>query len=216
VDGLALVAKAISGDADASRTLVRDLAPIIQARVARALVRRRGGSGRDVRQEVEDITQEIFVALFSDEGRVLRAWDPARGLSLANFVGLVAEREAASILRSGRRSPWTDSPSEMQEIEDAAPPAPALEASLASRELLGRLVERVRESLSPRGLELFFRLIVDEEPVESVCATTQMTPDAVYAWRSRLAKLVRTLATELSDPASAPRTPIAAIEPTPP
>jgi RNA polymerase sigma-70 factor (ECF subfamily) len=216
VDGLALVAQAISGDTHAARALVGELAPIVQARVARALVRRRGGSGRDVRQEVEDITQEIFGALFADEGRVLRAWDPARGLSLVNFVGLIAEREAASILRSGRRSPWTDSPTEMDELEESAPPAPAMEARLVSRELLARLVERVRGSLSPRGLELFFRLIVDEEPVESVCATTGMTPDAVYAWRSRLAKLVRALATELSDPASAPRTPLAGAKPTTP
>jgi RNA polymerase sigma-70 factor (ECF subfamily) len=216
VDGLARVAAALAGDTDATRALVREVAPIIQARVARALVRRRGGSGRDVRQEVEDITQDVFASLFADDGRVLRAWDPARGLSLPNFVGLVAERESASILRSGRRSPWTDSPAEMEEIEAAAPPAPAMEAKLASRELLGRLVERVRESLSPRGLELFFRLIVDEEPVESVCASTGMTPDAVYAWRSRLAKLVRGLATELSDPPSAPRTPSVGTEPTTP
>jgi hypothetical protein len=34
----------------------------------------------------------------------------SRGLSLDNFVGLVAEREAATILRSGRRSAWAETP----------------------------------------------------------------------------------------------------------
>lgn len=51
-----------------------------------------------------------MVSLFTDQGRALRAWDPARGLSLENFVGFVAERQIASILRTAKRSPWTEDP----------------------------------------------------------------------------------------------------------
>src|SRR5687768_1618744 len=82
-------------------------APAVARGLARRMVKARG---RDLRQEVEDLTQEVFVALFADDARALRLWDPARGASLANFVGLLAEREVASILRSGRRSPWTEDP----------------------------------------------------------------------------------------------------------
>ena len=79
--------------------------------MARVLLRRESaGLGRDVRQELEDIAQEVFAALFADGARLLKMWSPERGLSLANFVGLLAEREAISILRSGRRSPWTEDP----------------------------------------------------------------------------------------------------------
>jgi DNA-directed RNA polymerase specialized sigma24 family protein len=189
--------------------LIAQLVPIVEARVARVLVRRRGGSGRDARQEVEDLAQEVFLVLFDDGARILRAWDPTRGLSLDNFVGLVAERQAASILRSGRRSPWTDAPAEDAELEGAQEPAPPEgEVRLISREALDQVVDRLRETLTPRGLELFFRLIVEEEPVENVCRTTGMSPDAVYAWRSRLAKQVRKIAQELSEASSSARMPL--------
>jgi RNA polymerase sigma-70 factor (ECF subfamily) len=197
-----LLERALDGDKDATRRLVRVVMPIVQARVARVLVRRRGGSGRDVRQEVEDLAQDVFAALFADRGRVLRAWDPARGLSLASFCGLIAEREASSILRSGRRSPWKESATELEELDRDLGADKGAELRVASREQLEQLVTRLREELSPRGLELFHRLIVEEESVESVCASTGMKPDAVYAWKSRLAKAVRKLAAEIakSDP----------------
>lgn len=205
LDERALLDQALSGDAAATRRLVGVLMPVVQARVARTLVRRRAGSGRDVRQEVEDLAQEVFAALFAEGGKVLRAWDASRGLSLASFCGLVAEREAASILRSGRRSPWTEEATELDELEKSLVEVADVEVRVSSKEQLERLVDRLREALSSRGLELFHRLIVEEESVESVCASTGMTSDAVYAWKSRIAKVIRKLAADLA--ASEPRVP---------
>lgn len=211
MDERALLDHALAGDPAATRKLVGVLMPVVQARVARTLVRRRGASGRDVRQEVEDLAQEVFIALFADGEKVLRAWEPSRGLSLASFCGLIAEREAASILRSGRRSPWTDAATELDDLETALAEVPDVEVRVSSREQLARLVDRLREALSPRGLELFHRLVVEEESVESVCAATGMTSDAVYAWKSRIGKVVRKLAAEMA--ASEPRLPADARDP---
>ena len=205
MDDRALLEQALSGDTGATRRLIGVLMPVVQARVARTLVRRRGGSGRDARQEVEDLAQEVFAALFGDGGRVLRAWDPSRGLTLASFCGLIAEREAASILRSGRRSPWTEAATELDELESSLAEVPDAEMRVSSREQLARLVDRLRAALSPRGLELFHRLVVEEESVESVCASTGMTPDAVYAWKSRIGKVIRKLEADMA--ASEPRVP---------
>ncbi|HET9225941.1 MAG TPA: hypothetical protein VFR31_04700, partial [Thermoanaerobaculia bacterium] len=60
-DSAGLVQHALSGDQTALTRLVAGLTPVIQARVARTLLARRAwlGSGRDVRQEVEDLTQDI-------------------------------------------------------------------------------------------------------------------------------------------------------------
>jgi RNA polymerase sigma-70 factor (ECF subfamily) len=209
VDDAELVRRAIAGDRGQTRALLDRLVPVVQARAARLLLRSARGASRDARQEIEDLVQEIFVALFENHARVLRAWDPKRGLSLHNFVGLVAEREVASILRSGKRSPWKEEATELADLEGALESTAAPDLGVASRELLDRIVERVREELSPRGLELFFRLVVEEEPVESVCSAYGMTADAVYAWRSRLAKLVRQIARELtmSDSSSRARKP---------
>ena len=193
-----LLDRALSGDATATRELVALVLPVVQVRVARVLSRRRARSGRDVRQEVEDLAQEVFAALFENDGRVLRVWDPARGLALASFCGLVAEREAASILRSGRRSPWTEDATPVEDLERGVGSAADAELGASSREQLERLAERLRQELSPRGLELFQRLIVEEEPVDAVCASTGMSADAVYAWRSRLGKLARKIALEIA------------------
>jgi RNA polymerase sigma-70 factor (ECF subfamily) len=202
----ALLRSALDGDAGAVRALVDHLTPVVQARVARALLRReRGAAGRDVRQEVEDIAQEVFVSLFEDGGRVLRTWRADGGLSLRNFVGLVAERQAASILRSGRRSPWTEDPTLQEDLDRDAGESAAPEAGVVSRDLMRAVLEHLREQLSPQGLHIFQRLLVEERSVEEVCAELSMTPDAVYAWKSRLGKLVRKLAQKLSSESWPPR-----------
>lgn len=194
-----LVDLALAGNTGAVRRLIAALTPVIQARVARALMRRRAaGRGREIRQEIEDLTQEVFVALFEHEGRILRTWDPEKGLSLQNFAGLVAERQVASILRSGRRSPWTEDPTLGEELDHSrtsVPPTP--ERRLGERELYEVLLSRLKEALSPKGLQLFELLVVDQAPVEQVCTETGLSTDAVYAWRSRLLKLLRKLRTEI-------------------
>ena len=195
------VRRALDGEQAALRRLVTVLRPIIQARVARGLLawRRGSASGRSVRQEVEDLTQEIFLALFDDDGKALRSWDPSRGLSLANFAGLVAERQTVSILRSGKRSPWKEDPT-LDEGLDRESPEKDPEKVAASREELGLLLDRLTETLSPLGRHLFDLLFLRELEVSDVVATTGMSSDAVYAWRSRLRRLAHQIFGELSDP----------------
>lgn len=201
---VALLPAVLAREPVAMRAFIRSAKVVVEARIARTLARsgRRHG-GRDARQEVADIAQDVFLHLFDNNSAVLRSWDPHRGLSLANFIGLVAERDAVSILRSGRRSPWTEDPTDFAaepDMSDAS--APSLHRVLHSREMLLKVVDRLREELSPRGFELFVRLYVDEATVDEVCAGFAMQADAVYAWRSRLAKRVRNLVDELFPPDS--------------
>jgi len=179
---------------------VRRMTPIVQARVARKLLsfRDRSAAGRDVRQEVEDLTQEVFLALFADGARVLRSWQPERGLSLENFVGLVAERLAVSILRNQRRSPWSSDPT-LDETLDAFGTAPSAEREAVSRDTLARLLDRLTEELSPLGRQLFELLLVQEVPVAEATARTGLSSDAIYTWRSRLRRVARRLLAELSE-----------------
>src|SRR5687767_4627167 len=122
-----LVEQALARRPEAARRLVDLLCPVVQARVARVLQRAGRASGRNTRQEVDDMTQEVFATLFDDGGKALRAWQPDRGLSLQNFVGLIAERTAVSILRSGRRSPWTEDPTLSTDLDGRGGAAPAVE-----------------------------------------------------------------------------------------
>jgi RNA polymerase sigma factor (sigma-70 family) len=195
-----LVRNALIGDSTALNRLVAVLTPVIQARVARTLLARRFrlAGGRDVRQEVEDLSQEVFLALFSRDAHVLRAWQAERGLSLENFVGLVAERQVLSFLRSGRRNPWKEDPSFTAEELEAESPESGPEDAAASRELLALLLDRLREELSPLGRRLFELLFVQERSLNEVRDASGLSADAVYAWRSRLRRLAQKLLIEMS------------------
>ena len=172
--------------------LVDRLTPVIQARAARCLLRTGRGAGPRLRQELMDLVQQVFLTLFDERGRVLASWDPARGLSLDNFVGLVAERQVLSILRSGKRDPWREDPTLVEDL-DGPSEEPDPEEAAASREELELLLARLREALSPLGWQLFDLLYLQERSVSEVEAATGLSADAVYAWRSRLRKLARSL-----------------------
>jgi len=206
-----VLARALEGDTATIKLLLDRLAPIIQARAARVLMRRgEDRKGREIRQEVEDMTQEVFLSLFDEGGRALRAWRPELGLSLENFVGLVADRQVASILRSGRRSPWKDEPTDDDALAPHVGSHEPLEHDLASRDLLVALLDRLREELSPRMLRLFYALWVEEKPVPDVCEELGMQPQAVYTARNRIAARARQIAVDLqpmSDRSPSPQTP---------
>jgi RNA polymerase sigma factor (sigma-70 family) len=175
------------------RELISLLSPVVQWEVAN-LLRSRAGAGRDPRQELEDLVQEVFSAIFAHDARALRAWRPDGGRSLISFVRLLARHQTASILRNAKKNPWTDEPTEAEVLDRARGSVDDLELAIASRESLARLLEHLRGELTPRGMQLFQILYVEEKDVEAACRETGMTREAVYMWRSRLKKLVAELA----------------------
>ncbi len=194
-----LVNGAVAGDPKALSRLIDLLTPLVQVRVARILLRRSAGNAQhDIRQDVEDFVQEVFIQLFADGAKVLRSWQTDRGLSLANFVGLVAERRVISILRSGRRNPWREEPTAPEELDVIRQDGP--ENQVANRDLLRQLLGRLQQKLSPLGWRLFHSIFVEEKTVTEIVAAESMTADAVYAWRSRLRrqaqKILRSLESE--------------------
>jgi RNA polymerase sigma-70 factor (ECF subfamily) len=200
-DTESLLRRALAGEQAALSGLVSLLTPVIQARVARTLLARRSllAGGRNVRQEVEDLSQEVFLALFSRDAYVLRGWQAERGLSLKNFVGLVAERQVLSFLRSGRRNPQQEDACTEEDDFDPVAPDSGPEEVTASRELMSLLLDRMREEVSPLGLRLFDLLYVQELSPAEVMTETGLSADAVYKWRSRLRQLARKLLAELSE-----------------
>lgn len=191
---------ALSGDDRAMRALMRELSPVMHARIGRALLRRRSlARGEDPRQRLADIVQDVYVELFRDGAKLLRSWQPSRGLSLRGFVGLVAEQRVSATLRSRRRNPWAEALADGDEevgvslaAESAGP-----EDRVLSRNAVEHLLDLVRAELSPLGLDMFYRLIVHEEPIPSVAEATGMSISAVQAWSSRLKRLVAGLAREV-------------------
>ena len=190
----------LDGDEEAMRTIVLGITPIVQLRVAKALIRRRHlARGRSLRADVEDLVQEVFAALFTKDGKALRAWDPDKGLRFTRFVGFLAEREVGMVMRRHRRNPWTEEPTEdttMHAIRDASR---SQEAQTESRELLYLIAERLKERLSPQGRIYFERLYIDEQTIQDVAKAHGTTPGALYTWRNRLLKLVKEVEQQLQE-----------------
>jgi RNA polymerase sigma-70 factor (ECF subfamily) len=193
------VSRALAGCRAARRELVLRSTPVVQQRVSRPLARFGAARGRRVdRSEVLDLVQQVLLVLFDRDGRVLRSWDPGRGLSLMNFIGLVAEREAKAILRSGRRSAWAEEPTSGDELCALAMDEHVLEDEVASREELLEIWQKLEAALSPRNLELFRALLVDELSIEEASARFSMSPNALYTFRSRLRQQVQAIRASLT------------------
>lgn len=197
-----LVDAALAGDAGALQRLANLLTPVIQVRVGYALLRRRALYRGDPRARLEDLVQDTFVELFREGGRVLRAWDGSRGMSLTSFVGLVAEQRAYAFLRNRKASAKLEDLESGEDDEvgariDARSWDP--ESRAATREQLRMLLDHLRAELSPAGRVLFERLLVNEEPIAKVADELKMSVSAVQAWSSRLRRRAAALAEELQN-----------------
>ncbi|TKC99955.1 RNA polymerase sigma factor [Polyangium fumosum] len=195
----ALVRGALGGNRAAQRALIEDvLAPVVQARVARVLVRRLNSKG-DLRTEMMDLCQQVFVHVFGHH--LLARWDPAAG-PLGAFVGTIAENHVRSILRSRVRSPFTEIATEQEALELALPRGEqSHETTIVSREALRRL----EAELDDEEREGFFAFFVDERSIEEMCVVTGKSREAVYKQRQRLRERVRRI---LDDEAESSRPPV--------
>ncbi len=197
----ALIEAASGGERAAQDVLAARLMPVVQARVARRLWPMRRA---DVRRDVEDYTQDVMQALFEGKAALLQRWEAERGLSLDNFAGLLAERMVISKLRSGRHNPWREQMAEPADIEAAAASESAHECGgeppreLAAADLLRGLLARLQGAVSPQGFKLFELIFLADTAVPEVVASTGLSADAVYAWRSRLRRVAKSLYPELT------------------
>ncbi len=196
-----LVNRALDGAPDAQSLLVARLAPDIHINVAKMLRRWRTGSaaGRQLSQEIGDLVQEVFVELWQNDGRVLRRWDPEI-LPLGAYVGYIAKRRAAQVLRSPR-SHWREEPSQTKEL-DRNDPRRTPEDRSSARDLLDKVYLCLIASFGPDDFHLFDLLLNRECSPREAAEDTGKTLDAIYKWRSRLYQRARKCLDQLSEAGS--------------
>jgi RNA polymerase sigma factor (sigma-70 family) len=197
---LELVERALRSEPEAVGALVDLLLPAVR-RVAERVIRRSTRiTGRGLQLSVDDLVQDCFELLFDDAGRVLRSWEPGRGLALVRFVELISERHLVTLLKTGKRNPWREDPTMDEAMDLMTTSLQDPEMSFASKEVLERLLDRIRMTLSPVGMELFEALFVHEQTPAEIGKRLGMSNDAIYAWKHRFKKLVTVL---LEQPAPA-------------
>lgn len=179
----------LAGERDASRRLLDQLTPVIRSRVLRTMKRLSGEASHSV-FDCDDLMQEILLLLFAHDGRLIRAWNPDRGLSLENWVGLICERRVANFLRGARRRAVEGT----RDLITLTPPHDIGAArAMEGRALLEAVVAHLEHVASERAQTLFVHLCVLEHPVRDVATSFQMTEAAVYAARARLEKEARSV-----------------------
>ncbi len=189
-----LLDRAISSrEPRAVRQLVAILTPIFVVRIGRVLLSNGDGSCRDI----DDLCQDTFVALFQNDGRLVRLWDPARGLSFENYSGLVAKQCAIERLRK-RTELLFDDDGLWEELEPDS--SRMLECLVADREMFEKVLDRLKVELSDLGRTLLELLFVQWLEVPEVCTRLKMEAPTVYQWRSRLLRHIEEIASELRGP----------------
>ncbi len=160
---------------------------IARARVARVL-----GRGADV----DDVVQSVLEKLFADDARALRSWRPDGGASLAGWVALIAERQALSHLRSRRRAGRHEQITGDAVLECVA--AHCDEGRLVARDQARRVIGILEKRLTPLGTRMLRELFLEERDAAEIETDLGMSPEAVWAWRSRIRRAAGEAARELA------------------
>ncbi len=192
-----LVAQALEGRPAARRALADRLLDSIHREVAICLMR--WGVPRDqLEDRLRDLVQDVLVMLFENDGRELRRWDPQRGRSLDSFVRLVARRWVARKL--GRKTISLDAAG----LDEGNVRSGESQGAPESRTELRWVLRRLYAEMTPRDVELFELLFVEEVEPNEVAVRLEMTRGAVNAWSYRMRKQARAL--QATDDARAERT----------
>ncbi len=188
----ALTQRALTGDTNATLALFELLRPVVARRVLRVV--RSSQRASSLGAEPDDLVQDVFAWLLMSNRRVLRAWDARKGLSLRNFIGLACERYVRSKLRA-REQPLCDLDRHLEHAIDPRNP----ESQVAARRMLSSLACKLERQLTPLGRELFCLLYVEEQSVGHTSEALAMSADAIYAWKSRLRRLLGSLLIRMLD-----------------
>jgi len=189
---LELIEEALQGGVQAQAQLRDRVEPVIRAR-ARAFAARRIARRIGV-DDAEDLTQRVWLELWREDGRLLRAYDPQRGMNLAGYVGLITQRElwrAAEQQAAQKRSREHEESFGNEEPQslDAASNCP--ESILGTQELLRGVDEYVRSRLSPRAQLAYTLLYAEGLEVREVVGRLEVDPQTVYNWQHEIRRLAR-------------------------
>lgn len=147
---LKLVESLLASKQSAWTELCRAYMPLLQSCIRRVLVRRPQGAKTD---DCEEVFANFCVQLLSNDMRKLRAFDPARGVRLSTWLGMLATNCAFDFMRSSRRQP---APNHDESILDSIQSlAPNQEDITSVREELSSIREWYG-TLSARDQEFFY------------------------------------------------------------
>jgi RNA polymerase sigma factor (sigma-70 family) len=159
-------------------------------RIVQSVARSRGLS----EHEAEDVMQEVFKRVAETIGKFNAAPRPG---SFRSWLFQLTRWRADDKMRERERQVWGKlSNRPLGDGSGEGSPAPEhvqtqeeLEANLAveaHRHLIETLFKTIEHSVTPKQLQIFQLLVIDETPVEKVAELYQITPAAVYVIKHRV------------------------------
>lgn len=173
-----------------SKDLPKRLIRIVQPVVAGYLYRYRAAlGGRDPRAELEDVLQDVLLALFKNNQAKLATWDEERGTP-ETFLRQVAAAITLSHLRKRREELSSSSDPPVLEGSDD-------EARVLSADELRYLKDRLEEELTELEKMVFDLRYLEELPAREVAVALGTTPAAIDSMRHRIGKKLGAILVEL-------------------
>jgi RNA polymerase sigma factor (sigma-70 family) len=188
-DDVALLRAALEGRAAARNRLVVRLAPVVRARLRRALCNWPGG--RLGAHDVDDLTHLTWCRLLEHDAARLRAYDPATGVSLVAYVSMVTQQLFLNVLeqhRAGKRA--AAATVDLEDAGDVPAPVDAGRA-LEARADLERVHGHLQRELPERGRAVLALLYVDGLDVDQTAAALGVNKQVVYNWQFKIRQLAR-------------------------
>jgi hypothetical protein len=170
--------------------LLLSLRPVLTARAGRTLARHRR-LARAAAIEVPDAVQEMTLRLLERDGQWLRSWDPARGMSLPSWVGLLGERALRTLLLRSTQAALLSSAAIDPERQGSCSIA-----QLEARDLLSKAALSLDPTSRARELLLLEALQAPLEDAGQLAARLGISTEALYCARSRLLRRLRAAAGE--------------------
>ena len=182
MEDTALVRALLEGEVGAWDLFVERYASLVTA-VVRKILRGRGLKG--AASDVDDVTENVFVALLERDGRLLRRYDPAH--KLATYVAVIARTQCHRWLRARKAKTNLADEAWGESLADSG--ALAVPAGLARTEALAAVRESLAE-LTPREQELlkafYFEGIDYKELAEKLGLSMNSVGAALTRARSKL------------------------------
>src|SRR5262245_39676137 len=148
--------------------------------------------------DIEDVCQEVFRSVY----RALPKFRRDRpGYSFRGWLRTIAMNKVRDQWHKRSPAEATGGSDAVSRLNDVADPDATSDAD--NEQELGILYRRAVQLLcsecEERTWRAFWRVAIDDEPVEQVAASLRMSPNAVYLARSRIRKRLRELLVELGE-----------------
>lgn len=190
-DDRAALAACLEGGRAGSAAFVERFAGLVHHFVA-ATLRRSGGEASPER--VEDLCQDVFVALFDDDCRRLRMYRGERGCSVASWVRVITVRHVLNAVRRDRPHASLDD-DRAPAVVDAAPDPLERLLTRADRARFDVLIA-LAEDLSPGDRLLLEMLYLRGMAAPAISAALQVGRGVIYVRKNRLLARLRKAAAE--------------------